>query len=142
MVQWVTDTKKIGLGLTTFGVIFLVLGVLLFFDRPLIIMGNILFTAGTITLIGFQRCSAYFFDPKKIRGTICFIAGFLLILFKHPVIGMFAETFGIANLFGNFFPAVLSFLRKLPGLQVVLNLPVIKSCLDRLAGESMLITND
>ncbi len=36
-----TDQRKIGLGLTAFGVAFAILGMILFFDRGLIAMGNV-----------------------------------------------------------------------------------------------------
>jgi len=75
MSQWITDTKKIGLGLTTFGVVFLLLGVLLLFDRPLLTLGNMLFIAGTVVLIGPSKCFQYFSNPAKFRGTLCFLVG-------------------------------------------------------------------
>jgi hypothetical protein len=52
---------------------------------------------------------------------------------------MVFESFGIVNLFGNFFPIILAFLRRLPGCSVILSLPYVGRCLDRLAGESYLI---
>eukprot|EP00983_Pelagomonas_calceolata_P089250 1157297-Pelagomonas_calceolata.AAC.7 len=38
---WMTDQRKIGLGLTAFGILFTVLGMLMLFDRGLIAMGNV-----------------------------------------------------------------------------------------------------
>jgi hypothetical protein len=37
----IDDTRKIGFGLSAAGVLFTVLGVLLFFDRGLLAMGNV-----------------------------------------------------------------------------------------------------
>jgi hypothetical protein len=133
---------EIGLGLTTFGVVFLVLGVLLFFDRPLLTLGNLLFVAGTITLIGLSKCFRYFTDPSKLRGTICFIVGVVLVVFKWPVFGMILELFGIANLFGNFFPIIVSFLRKFPCIGPLLSHKYVKPVINKLAGESYLIGED
>ena len=43
----------------------------------------------------------YFFARKeKIRGTICFFGGILLVFLKWPFIGMLVEMFGFLNLFG------------------------------------------
>jgi len=61
------------------------------------------------------------------------------VLIGWPVIGMFFEAFGIVNLFGNFFPIILAFLRRVPGLSVLLNAPYVSRVLDKLAGESYLI---
>lgn len=127
---------EIGLGLTTFGVVFLVLGVLLLFDRPMLTLGNMLFVAGTIVLIGPDKCFKYFTNPSKFRGTICFIVGMVMVVFKWPIIGMLLELFGIANLFGNFFPTIVSFLRKLPGIGPCLEHKWVQPVVDRLSGES------
>ena len=55
MVFELSDSQKIGIGLTGFGSVFLFLGMILFFDRVLLAFGNILFVAGLACLIGFQR---------------------------------------------------------------------------------------
>ena len=46
---------EIGIGLTSFGCLFTLLGVMLFFDRGLLSMGNILFLSGVTTTIGPRR---------------------------------------------------------------------------------------
>ncbi|KIM50156.1 hypothetical protein SCLCIDRAFT_146208, partial [Scleroderma citrinum Foug A] len=71
---------------------------------------------------------------QKLRGTLCFLGGILLVFFKYPFIGMVVETFGFLNLFGDFFPVVLTFLRQLPFVGTLLSLPYIRPVVDRLAG--------
>ena len=46
------------------------------------------------------------------------------MLFGWPMIGMIVEVFGILNLFGNFFPIILSLLRNMPIIGPVLNHPI------------------
>jgi len=47
---------------------------------------------------------------------------------------MLIETFGFLNLFGDFFPVVITFLRQLPFIGTVLSLPYIRVVIDRIAG--------
>ncbi|CAE6332745.1 unnamed protein product [Rhizoctonia solani] len=132
--MWLSDGQKIGVGLTSFGVFFMFLGVMLFFDGGLLALGNILFVSGLTLIIGPTKTFYFFARKQKLRGTICFVAGILLVFFKWPFIGMLIETFGFLNLFGDFFPVIVSFLRQLPFIGTFLNLPYIKGVVDRIAG--------
>ncbi|CCA72439.1 probable GOT1-Membrane protein required for ER to Golgi transport [Serendipita indica DSM 11827] len=132
--MWLTDAQKIGVGLTSFGAFFMFLGVMLFFDGGLLALGNILFVSGLTLIIGPQKTFYFFARKNKLRGTICFFGGILLVFFKRPFIGMIVETFGFLNLFGDFFPVILSFLRQLPVIGNFLNMPYIKAAADRMAG--------
>ncbi|KAJ1925833.1 Golgi Transport [Tieghemiomyces parasiticus] len=98
--MWLSDVQKIGVGLTGFGVVFTFLGVILFFDAGLIAIGNIMFLAGVTLIIGIQKSVYFFTRPGKIRGSLCFFFGILLVLVKWPIIGLLVETFGFINLFG------------------------------------------
>ena len=48
-----------------------------------------------------------------------------MIFLKWPVVGICVELFGFVNLFGDFFPVVLGFLRQLPFIGPVLRGPYI-----------------
>ncbi|SAM86339.1 probable GOT1-Membrane protein required for ER to Golgi transport [Ustilago bromivora] len=132
--MWLTDQQKIGAGLVSFGTFFIFVGIVLFFDAALLALGNVLFTAGIALLIGPQKTFYFFARKQKIRGTICFFAGMLLVFCKWAVVGMAVEAFGFLNLFGDFFPVILSFLRQLPVIGNVLSLPGVGALLDRLVG--------
>jgi len=130
----INDNRKIGIGLTGFGVFFLFLGVLLLFDHALLALGNVLFLSGITLLIGTRKTFIFFFKRGQYRGTICFLGGIILVMVGWAITGMFFELFGIINLFGNFFPVVLLFLRRMPIIGNILNLPVIAPLIDRVAG--------
>eukprot|EP01102_Stenamoeba_stenopodia_P002663 TRINITY_DN12519_c0_g1_i1.p1 TRINITY_DN12519_c0_g1~~TRINITY_DN12519_c0_g1_i1.p1 ORF type:complete len:141 (-),score=30.74 TRINITY_DN12519_c0_g1_i1:30-452(-) len=135
-----TDNQKIGALLTGFGLFFLFFGTLLFLDRGLLAIGNILFLSGIIWFIGFKKTIAFFFQETKLRGSILFLGGILLVFlgWVHPIFGMAIEIFGFINLFGNFFPVVLAFVRRLPYASTILNLPGIKQLADKIASGSHL----
>ena len=105
------------------------LGVLLFFDGALLALGNvrlasllrqtiqglswrtclfafpagskqILFLCGLTLIIGTQKTFYFFARKQKIRGTLCFLGGILLVFLKWPFIGFVVEIFGFLNLFG------------------------------------------
>ena len=86
---------------------------------------QLLFLLGITLLIGFRKTLIFFKRPSKLRGTFCFLGGILLVLVGWPVVGMVVEVFGILNLFGNFFPIILSMLRNMPVIGPVLNHPIV-----------------
>merc|ERR1711939_1196522 len=97
----IDDKKKIGGGLTAFGLFFMFMGVMLLFDRSLLAMGNILFLSGVILLIGIQNATNFFFTRVRLPGSICFFAGIAVVIYGWTFIGMIIEGFGFINLFGN-----------------------------------------
>ncbi|KAL0038162.1 hypothetical protein WJX79_005710 [Trebouxia sp. C0005] len=127
------DRRKIGVGLTAFGLLFTFLGVLFFFDRGLLAMGNLLFLAGVGTTIGPRATLRFFMRRKNLKGSICFLVGVTLILVKWALVGICVETYGFWLLFSGFFPVVLGFLRRLPVLGRVLDLPVLKTVINKIA---------
>ncbi|KAI5958524.1 GOT1 [Candida pseudojiufengensis] len=131
---WLSERQKFGVGFTTGGIFFFMFGIMTFFDSGFLALGNLLFIIGLILIIGPQRTIAFFTRPTKIRGTICFGLGIILILIKRSFIGFIVESFGILGLFGDFFGTIIQFLRSIPYIGDVLNNPFIAPTVDRLAG--------
>ncbi|GMH36142.1 hypothetical protein BSKO_04010 [Bryopsis sp. KO-2023] len=125
------DKTKIGIGLTSFGVLFTFLGVLFFFDRGLLAMGNLLFLAGVSLTIGYQATVKFF--RKNPKGSGCFLGGVSLVLYGWTWLGFLVETYGFWVLFKGFIPNVLQFFRRLPFLGKMLDIPVLKSILNKVA---------
>ncbi|KAK9470507.1 Got1/Sft2-like family-domain-containing protein [Dipodascopsis tothii] len=132
--MWLSDVQKAGVGLTAAGCFFLALGVLTFFDASLLAFGNILFVAGLTLIIGARKTVYFFSRRQKIRGTLCFGLGILLILMRRSFVGFTIEFFGILGLFGDFFSVIVAFLRSLPLIGPVLSSPFVAPTIDRLAG--------
>eukprot|EP01123_Difflugia_compressa_P012671 TRINITY_DN5520_c0_g1_i1.p1 TRINITY_DN5520_c0_g1~~TRINITY_DN5520_c0_g1_i1.p1 ORF type:complete len:140 (-),score=10.37 TRINITY_DN5520_c0_g1_i1:183-602(-) len=129
-----SDNQKIGVFLTGFGVVFTMLGVMLFFDRGLLAIGNIAFLLGVTMIIGFRKTQNWLINRNKWAGTTCFLGGILLVLFGWTIIGLFIEIFGFINLFRNFFPVAFAFLRRFPLIRNILNLPILSQLVDRIIG--------
>lgn len=131
----ITDFQKIGLGLAGFGMAFLFLGVMLLFDKGLLAIGNILFLSGLGFIIGLERTFWFFFQKHKIKASIAFFSGIAIVLFGWPLIGMIVETYGFVLLFRGFIPATVTFLRRVPFIGTILNLPLINKVVDKLGGD-------
>ena len=135
--MWLSDSQKIGAGLTGFGLFFMILGILLFFDPGLLAIGNALYLVGLLLLIGPQKTVSFFFRKNKLRGSICFFLGVALVFLKWPLLGMAIEAVGFVDLFGDFLPTVIAFCRRIPFLSTVLNLPGVAHVLDKIGSRSL-----
>ncbi|GAB7339171.1 hypothetical protein MBLNU457_5834t2 [Dothideomycetes sp. NU457] len=93
---------------------FFIGGVILFFDRAMLAMGNILFLAGITLLLGPTKTFLFFARRQKLRGSIAFLAGLLLILFRWPLVGFLVEGYGVFILFGEFFKTIAGFAYNIP----------------------------
>ncbi|XP_054880236.1 vesicle transport protein GOT1B isoform X2 [Poeciliopsis prolifica] len=118
---------EIGMGLTGFGVFFLFFGMILFFDKALLAIGNILFVAGLAFVIGLERTFRFFFQKHKLKATSFFLGGVFVVLIGWPIIGVVLEIYGFFLLFRGFFPVVVGFIRRIPVLGSILNLPFISA---------------
>jgi hypothetical protein len=111
-MDWMlSDNRKIGGFMLCFGILFMFLGVIFFFDKALLALGNILFLGAFPLMIGFSR-TLKFFNPwkkgtEKLKGIVCFFCGILLVLFGWPMVGILVEAYGIFKLFGSFFPIMI-----------------------------------
>ncbi|KAI9736344.1 MAG: Golgi Transport [Cirrosporium novae-zelandiae] len=96
------------------GGLFLILGVMMFFDRAMLAMGNILFVIGLTLIIGLQKTALFFARKQKIKGSAAFGGGIILILLKWSLIGFVIELYGIFVLFGDFFATIGGFAGNIP----------------------------
>ncbi|TKA46373.1 hypothetical protein B0A54_02204 [Friedmanniomyces endolithicus] len=111
---WLSDGQKVGVAFCTGGFSFLIFGLILFFDRALLAMGNILFLIGITLLLGPARTFAFFARKQKWRGSAAFWVGILLILVRWTLVGFAVECYGIFVLFGEFFKTIASFAYNIP----------------------------
>jgi len=112
--MWLSDTQKIGVAFCSGGGFFLIGGVMLFFDRAMLAMGNILFLIGLTIIIGPQKTLVFFARKQKLKGTAAFFGGLTLILMRWALIGFLVELYGIMVLFGDFLGTIAGFARNIP----------------------------
>lgn len=122
-----TGITEIGVAFCSGGGLFLFAGILMFFDRSMLAMGNILFLIGLTLIIGPQKTFIFFARRNKLKGTAAFSAGIILILLRWPLTGFLVETYGIFVLFGDFFATIASFAGNIPVVG-----PYLQMALDRL----------
>ncbi|KAF2673694.1 Got1-domain-containing protein [Microthyrium microscopicum] len=127
--MWLTDSQKIGVAFCSGGGFFLIGGVILFFDRAMLAMGNILFLIGLTLIIGLSKTVAFFARRQKLKGTAAFVAGILLILMRWPLIGFVVELYGIFVLFGDFFATIAGFIYNVPYVG-----PPIAQAIEKISG--------
>ena len=127
-------TPEYGVGSTAAGVVLFMLGVVAFFDTALLAMGNLLFVIGVVLIIGPGRAITFFARPTKIKATVLFFGGIILILMKRSFIGFATESVGILYLFGDFFGTLVLFLRSLPVIGSILRHPMVEPYINRIAG--------
>jgi len=114
MSMWLSDSQKIGVAFCSGGGFFLIGGVMLFFDRAMLAMGNILFLIGLTIIIGPNKTMVFFARKQKLKGTAAFFGGLTLILLRWTFIGFFVELYGIMVLFGDFLGTIAGFARNVP----------------------------
>tara|TARA_R110002050_G_scaffold264242_1_gene404845 strand:- start:14 stop:469 length:456 start_codon:yes stop_codon:yes gene_type:complete len=125
-----TDGQTIGMIFTVFGLTFTILGVILFFDAGLILLGNVLFMVGMVFLLGPYKTFTFFSQPKNWKASTCFLAGVVLVIFGYSFFGLIVELFGFIKLFGGFFPYVVMTIRGIPVVGRVLDVPPFKQVAD------------
>ncbi|CAN1253341.1 Vesicle transport protein GOT1 [Linum perenne] len=121
---------EIGMGLTGFGIFFTFLGIVFFFDKGLLAMGNILFISGVSLTIGPKSTMQFFMKRQNFKGTISFGAGFFFVVIGWPIIGMILETYGFIMLFSGFWPTLSVFIQRIPVLGWIFQLPAVRSVSD------------
>lgn len=92
-------------------------------------LGQILFLLGLTLIIGLQKSVLFFARRQKLKGTMAFAIGIILILLRWPLVGFMIELYGIFVLFGDFFAYVGSFAGNIPVFG-----PYIQRILDRIGG--------
>eukprot|EP00088_Acartia_fossae_P011455 TRINITY_DN1581_c0_g1_i10.p1 TRINITY_DN1581_c0_g1~~TRINITY_DN1581_c0_g1_i10.p1 ORF type:complete len:137 (+),score=1.30 TRINITY_DN1581_c0_g1_i10:37-447(+) len=130
----VTNAQKLGVGLGSFGIFFILLGILLLFDKGLLAMGNLFCLAGLGCVMGLEKTCSFFLQPERKMGAAAFLGGIFVLLCGYPFIGMIIEAYGFVALFGGFIPMAISFLRQVPVISLLLAMPGISDLCDSLTG--------
>ncbi|XP_062067261.1 vesicle transport protein GOT1A isoform X2 [Lepus europaeus] len=129
----ITEWQKIGVGVSGFGIFFILFGILLYFDSVLLAFGNLLFLTGLSFIIGLRKTATFFFQRHKLKGSSLFLGGVVLVLLRWPLLGMLLEAYGFFSLFRGFFPVAFSFLGS------AFNIPFLSVLFQRLQGTGSMV---
>ncbi|XXG45003.1 hypothetical protein AAC387_Pa02g0207 [Persea americana] len=110
----ISEQKKVGIGLIGFGIFFTLLGVVLFFDRGLLALGNIIYLSGVAVILGWRSTVQLFTKRMNYKGSLSFLVGLFLIFVRWPIAGIVFEIYGSIVLFSGFWPSVKVFLYQIP----------------------------
>ena len=97
---------------------------------------QLLFLGGVVTTIGPRAALRFFTKRRNYKGSGAFLGGFLLVLLGWAVVGIVAQGYGAVLLFADFVPTALPFLRRVPVLGSVLQMPPVRAAITRLVGKS------
>lgn len=105
------NLKESGVIVISIGCVFFTLGFVLFFDRAIMIGGNLLIFIGIGIL-----ARARIFDilhPNKLQGTALLIIGVILLFYKLAVLGFLLEILGVFLILKDSIPTLRSIIRGL-----------------------------
>jgi hypothetical protein len=108
------DLQTIGCGVTASGALFFLIALLRLFNRRFLITGDVLLLIGICLIMHPTTFFALLIQRDKLKGTLAFTAGIILICLKLAFPGAICEVVGVYWLFGGFLPLFFSLLSKLP----------------------------
>ena len=90
---------------------------------------------GLFLVIGVEKSSRFFLQAERLKGSLFFFGGVLILLLGWPILGMIIEIYGFVTLFGGFFPMAINFLRCVPVVSSILALPGISGVCDSIVSQ-------
>ncbi|CAI2378899.1 unnamed protein product [Moneuplotes crassus] len=111
------DNKKIGLGLILLAILFFALSLLFMLDRAFLVMANMAFIAGFVMLIGVWGTLQFFMRRTKIKGSIIYFIGFVMIIMGFPfftLTGFILQIYGVFLLFRSFIKTIFAYMQTMP----------------------------
>ena len=71
----ISENSKVGIGLVVTGITLYIMGFIFLCDRTLLLLGNLCFLAGLVSLIGFFGTLSFFLKKGKAIGSLIFFIG-------------------------------------------------------------------
>ena len=131
------DNKKIGIGLIVIGLVFYSLGLLFMLDRGFLAIGNLAFIMGMVILVGPTNTLGFFMRKTKVKGSVCFFTGFVLIVigwFGFTCAGFLLQLYGLFLLFRDFIKTIFKTMETLPIIgPMIRKMPWLNDAVDYIA---------
>ena len=119
LIDKMNDLEVIGAGVVGGGFLFFILGIFSF-SSEFLITANLLFLIGLNMLMGPKSFLSFLIKKDKLKGTIVFLVGIILIFCKQALFGIISEAIGAYWLFGGFLPMLFTLLSKIPILGLII----------------------
>lgn len=113
------DFEAIGGGVLIGGGVFFILGIFTM-NSEFMVTANILIIIGLNIVMNVKKFFQFLIQKDKIKGTVAFFAGIVLVFLKYAIFGIIAELVGAYWLFGGFIPMLFSLLSKVPILSLII----------------------
>ena len=113
------DLEVIGSGVIGGGFLFFILGIFSF-SSEFLITANLLFLIGLNLLMTPRNFINFLIRKEKLKGTVAFFIGIILIFLKQAILGIIGELVGAYWLFGGFLPMLFTVLSKIPVLGLLI----------------------
>lgn len=112
----IANGNKIGIFLLLAGLSSYSLGIILIFDRGLLLIGNICYIGGLISMIGTTGTVSFFTKRNKLRPSMFFFGGFFVLVMKMAFIGALLQIYGLFGHFYSFLPHLFEWFLSIPGI--------------------------
>ena len=106
--------RRLGASLVALGLFCTSFGIMLFFERNLLRIGNLSLLSGLILLVGFDKVSKFLLKKERILAAIITVFGASLVISGKPRLGILCEVMGFFSAFGDILPYLRTILRNIP----------------------------
>ena len=109
-----SDNNKIGMFLVTAGVCSFMTGIFFFFERSLLLLGDICFIVGICILLGVKGSLGFFMKKSKLIPSMIYLFGFFFLVMRWAFVGAIVQLYALFSMFKSFLPFIFEYLMSLP----------------------------
>ena len=109
-----SDNNKIGMFLVITGICSFTTGIFFFFERSLLLLGDICFIVGICMLLGPKGSLGFFTKKSKLIPSLIYLLGFFLLVVRWSFVGAVVQIYALFSMFRSFLPFIFEYLMSVP----------------------------